>query len=158
MAFGLGYFSHSVENGSDLSQSQMSVIGSKQDKTKTIKLGAFSMSLSVRNLALSKAFYETLGFTVLGGSMEKNYLILKNGNALLGIFQGMFEGHMLTFNPSWDESGKNVEKFDDIREIQKHLKKNEIALSLEADETTTGPASFMLTDPDGNILLIDQHR
>lgn len=130
----------------------------KQDKDKQMKLGAFSMSLGVKDLTISKEFYEKLGFRVFGGSMEQNYLIMKNGNALIGLFQGMFQGNILTFNPGWDENAQNMEPFDDIREIQKHLKKLEVPLSAEADEKTTGPASVMLTDPDGNVILLDQHR
>ncbi len=123
-----------------------------------MKLGAFSMSLSVKNIAASKQFYEQLGFAVFAGSLEKNYLIMKNGNALIGLFQGMFANNILTFNPGWDENAASVEPFDDVRVIQQHLKANEIALLSETDETTSGPASLMLTDPDGNTILIDQHR
>lgn len=122
-----------------------------------MKLGAFSASLSVKDLATSKTFYETLGFSQFAGSMEHNYLIMKNGNALVGLFQGMFEGNILTFNPGWDESAKKVEPFDDVRAIQKHLKNNNINLMTEVDETTTGKGSCMLQDPDGNMILIDQH-
>jgi predicted lactoylglutathione lyase len=123
----------------------------------TSKLGAFSVSLNVKNLEASKVFYENLGFTVFGGSMKSKYLIMKNGNALIGIFQGMFEKTLLTFNPGWDENAKNVGSFEDIREIQRKLKAKGIKLSLEADEKTKGPASIMLEDPDGNQILIDQH-
>lgn len=123
-----------------------------------MKLGAFSVSLSVKNLAVSKAFYENLGFTSFGGSMEQNYLIMKNGNALVGLFHGMFEGNILTFNPGWDENAQNLESFDDVREIQKHLKGKNVSLISETDEATTGPGSLMLADPDGNVILIDQHR
>lgn len=123
-----------------------------------MKLGAFSVSLSVKDLKISKEFYENLGFQTFAGSMEQNYLIMKNGNALIGLFQGMFEGNILTFNPGWDESAKNLEEFDDIREIQKHLKSKGIPLMTEVDEKTTGPASLMTTDPDGNLILMDQHR
>lgn len=123
-----------------------------------MKLGAFSISLSVKDLHASRLFYETLGFTVLGGDVAQNYLIMKNENALIGLFQGMFEGNILTFNPGWDENANAVNPFDDIREIQQHLKSHNVALLSEADESSSGPASFMLTDPDGNILLIDQHR
>lgn len=123
-----------------------------------MKLGAFSISLNVRNLEASKQFYERLGFTVFAGGMKQNYLIMKNGNALIGLFQGMFEGSILTFNPGWDENAANVEKFDDVREIQRQLKSTGITLTSEADEKTSGPASVMLTDPDGNVILIDQHR
>lgn len=127
-------------------------------KDNHIKIGAFSISISVKDLTVSKKFYENLGFTVFGGGMDKNYLIMKNGNSLVGLFQGMFEGNMLTFNPGWDENAKNVDPFTDIREIQKHLKTKNVAQTLEADEKTTGPASIMLTDPDGNVILVDQHR
>ncbi len=122
-----------------------------------MKLGAFSASLSVKDLATSKTFYETLGFSQFAGSMEHNYLIMKNGNALVGLFQGMFEGNILTFNPGWDESAQKQDNFDDVRAIQKHLKSNNITLLTEVDETTTGKGSCMLQDPDGNMILIDQH-
>jgi catechol 2,3-dioxygenase-like lactoylglutathione lyase family enzyme len=121
-------------------------------------LGAFSISLSVKDLKKSKAFYETLGFTVLGGSEAHHYLIMKNGNALVGLFEGMFEGNILTFNPGWDESGQNLSAFEDVRQIQAKLKANSIILDSQADTQTTGPASITLKDPDGNAILIDQHR
>lgn len=123
-----------------------------------MKLGAFSVSLSVKDLKASKAFYETLGFEAFGGNIEHNYLIMKNGNSLIGLFQGVFEGNILTFNPGWDENAQNVEDFDDVRAIQKHLKSNDVQLASEADEKGTGPASFTFMDPDGNVILIDQHR
>lgn len=123
-----------------------------------MKLGAFSISLSVRDINASKAFYEKLGFTVFAGGLDKNYLIMKNENALIGLFQGMFAGNILTFNPGWDENAQNLESFDDVRAIQQHLKREGIALATEADESTAGPASIMLADPDGNMVLIDQHR
>ena len=123
-----------------------------------MKLGAFSISLSVKDIKASKQFYENLGFQVLGGGLEKNYLIMKNENCLIGLFQGMFQGNILTFNPGWDESARNVEEFDDVRKIQGLLKGKGIKLTTEADEKTTGPASLMTADPDGNVILIDQHR
>ncbi len=123
-----------------------------------MKLGAFSISLSVKDLEVSKDFYENLGFAVFAGQVEKNYLIMKNGNALVGLFQGMFDGNILTFNPGWDENAQNLENFNDVRDIQKHLKSRNVKLSSEADENTTGPASFTVSDPDGNVILIDQHR
>ena len=123
-----------------------------------MKLGAFSTSLSVKDLSASKDFYEKLGFLVLGGSMDMNYLIMKNENAVIGLFHGMFEGNIMTFNPGWDESGKNTSEFEDVREIQKSLKSHGVNLDTEADESTDGPASIMLKDPDGNVILIDQHR
>jgi catechol 2,3-dioxygenase-like lactoylglutathione lyase family enzyme len=123
-----------------------------------MKLGAFSVSLNVKDINASKAFYENLGFTVFAGGMDKNYLIMKNENALIGLFKGMFEGNILTFNPGWDENAKNIEKFDDVREIQRQLKSKGTKLTMEADDKTSGPASIMTTDPDGNVILIDQHR
>ena len=122
-----------------------------------MKLGAFSASLSVKDLQTSKEFYETLGFSVFAGSMEKQYLIMKNGNALVGLFQGMFEGNILTFNPGWDENAQALEQYDDVRDIQKHLLNNKITLDKTADDST-GPESIVLKDPDGNVILIDQHR
>ena len=123
-----------------------------------IKPGAFSLSISVKDLKKSKEFYEKLGFKLFGGAMEQNYVIMKNGNALIGLFQGMFEGNMLTFNPGWDENAKNMKKYTDIRDIQKHLKANGVTLDLEVDESSKGPGSVMLKDPDGNVILLDQHR
>ena len=123
-----------------------------------MELGAFSISLNVKDLKISKEFYEKIGFDVFAGSMEQNYLIMKNGNALIGVFQGMFEGNILTFNPGWDENAKNIENFDDIREIQRQLKNNGLTLISEANEETSGQASLMLADPDGNMILLDQHR
>ncbi|MCI4669557.1 MAG: VOC family protein [Bacteroidia bacterium] len=123
-----------------------------------MKLGAFSVSLSVKDLKTSKEFYEKFGFSVLAGGFDKNYFILKNEAALIGIFQGMFEGNILTFNPGWDENGQNMDHFDDIRAIQKSLKAAGVELTMEADESSTGPASMMLNDPDGNVILVDQHR
>ncbi len=122
-----------------------------------MKLGAFSISLSVKDINKSRTFYEHLGFSVFAGSLEQNYLIMKNGNALVGLFQGMFEQNILTFNPGWDENAQKLDDFDDVRSIQKHLKNENVALVQEADESTTGPASVVLTDPDGNTILIDQH-
>ena len=123
-----------------------------------MQLGAFSVSLSVKDIHASKAFYETLGFTAFGGDIEQNWLIMKNGSAVIGLFQGMFEGNIMTFNPGWDQSAQNTESFTDIREIQQHLKANGVSLLTEADESTTGPANVTLTDPDGNAILLDQHR
>ena len=122
-----------------------------------MKLGAFSVSLSVQDLNVSKGFYENLGFEVFGGDIERNYLIMKNGNSLIGLFQGMLEGNILTFNPGWDESINTLEDYDDVRDIQKKLKEKGVKLESEADESSSGPASFMVIDPDGNPILIDQH-
>ncbi len=123
-----------------------------------MKLGAFSVSLSVKDLKASQNFYEDLGFEVLAGKLEGNYLIMKNGNALVGLFQGMFQGNILTFNPGWDENATNVEAFDDVRAIQQELIGKGMEFEEALDQSTSGPASFMVTDPDGNVILIDQHR
>lgn len=122
-----------------------------------MKLGAFSISLSVKDINVSKQFYENLGFKVLGGDIKKNYFVMKNENALIGIFQGMFKGNILTFNPGWDENAKKVETFDDVRKIQQQLKGKGLKFESEADEKSSGPAGFFLLDPDGNSILIDQH-
>ena len=138
-----------------MSSSNKSVNIKKQNN---MKLGAFSISLSVKDLKTSKEFYEKVGFNIFAGSMEQKYLIMKNDNALIGLFQGMFQGNILTFNPGWDENAKNVDNFDDIRKIQQQLKNNGLSLTSEADEKTSGPASLMFTDPNGNVILFDQHR
>ena len=121
-----------------------------------MELGAFSISLAVKDLAASRTFYETFGFTAFGGN-GKNWLIMKNGPHLIGLFQGMFEKNILTFNPGWDQDAKAVDGFTDVRELQRRLKAAGIPLVTEADESTTGPASFVAVDPDGNPLLVDQH-
>lgn len=122
-----------------------------------MKLGAFSISLSVKDLQISKQFYEHLGFSVFAGGEEMNYLIMKNEDSLIGLFNGMFEKNILTFNPGWDQNANNLESFDDIRTIQKHLKEKGIQLAQEANPASTGPASILFFDPDGNTILIDQH-
>lgn len=122
-----------------------------------MKPGAFSISLAVKDLQASNTFYENPGFTAFGGGEARNYLIMKNGNALAGLFQGMFPNKILTFNPGWDENATQVENFDDVREIQKQLKSKGVKLDTATDENTTDPASIFLTDPDGNMVLIDQH-
>lgn len=123
-----------------------------------MKLGAFSVSLSVKDIYKSKLFYENLGFQVLGGDITQNWLIMKNESCIIGLFQGMFEKNILTFNPGWDENGENLNSYTDIRDIQKQLKAKGIKILSEADETSEGPASFTIEDPDGNPILIDQHR
>ncbi|MBX3359656.1 MAG: VOC family protein [Phycisphaeraceae bacterium] len=122
-----------------------------------MQLGNFSVSLAVKDIAASRAFYEKMGFRVRGGDQAKNWLILQNETSTIGIFQGMFKGNILTFNPGWDRACNTLAEFDDVREIQRTLKKQGLALTTEADESTTGPASLMLQDPDGNTILIDQH-
>lgn len=121
-----------------------------------MELGAFSISLAVKDLAASRTFYETFGFTAFGGN-GKNWVIMKNGPHLIGLFQGMFEKNILTFNPGWNQDAQAVDGFTDVRELQRRVKAAGIPLVTEADETTSGPASFVAVDPDGNPLLVDQH-
>jgi len=123
-----------------------------------MKLGAFSVSLAVKDIEASKQFYGKLGFATLGGDQAHNWLILKNGDHVIGLFQGMFEKNILTFNPGWDSSAQPLPEFTDVRELQRQLKAQGVKFTSEADETTTGPASFTLEDPDGNPILFDQHR
>ncbi|MEO1243615.1 MAG: VOC family protein [Pseudomonadota bacterium] len=122
-----------------------------------MKLGAFSVSLAVKDLAKSRDFYEKLGFSVFGGDADQGWLILKNDDTVIGLFKGMFEKNMLTFNPGWDQSAKTIAAFQDVREIQKLLRAEGVKFSEEADENTKGPASFVVVDPDGNPILVDQH-
>ncbi len=122
-----------------------------------MQLGNFSVSLAVKDIHASKAFYENLGFTPFGGDLAQNWLILKNADVVLGLFQGMFDKNLLTFNPGWDANAQALPSYTDVRELQKQLKAKGIALASEADETTTGPASFVVVDPDGNSILFDQH-
>lgn len=122
-----------------------------------MSLGNFSVSLAVKDLQASRAFYETLGFTVLHDQSAHNWMILKSPTATIGLFQGMFEGNILTFNPGWDANGQPVSSFEDVRMMQKRLKAAGLSIAQETDEASTGPASFMITDPDGNTIMIDQH-
>jgi len=123
-----------------------------------MELGNFSVSLVVKDIEASKLFYEKLGFTVFGGNQTQNWLIMKNGDhAIVGLFQGMFDKNILTFNPGWDSNAQALGSFTDVRDLQRHLKAQGIQLQTEADENTTGPASFMVVDPDGNPILVDQH-
>ena len=121
-------------------------------------LGAFSVSLAVKDLEAARAFYERLGFSQFHGDPAQGWLMLKNGDIVIGLFQGMFDKNILTFNPGWDQSAQNVDRFTDIRELQRELKAAGVTFDSEADETSSGPASFFLTDPDGNQILVDQHR
>jgi lactoylglutathione lyase len=123
-----------------------------------MELGAFSISLAVKDIQASRAFYEKLGFTSFGGDIAHNWVILKNGEHIIGLFQGMFDRNILTFNPGWDQDAKPLPAFTDVRELQRQLKAQGVAFVQEADENTTGPASFVVVDPDGNPVLIDQHR
>lgn len=122
-----------------------------------MNLGNFSISLAVKNLEASRAFYETFGFTVFGGNASQHWLIMKNGGHVIGLFQGMFEKNILTFNPGWDSNAQKVEGFTDVRELQRQLKAAGVTLTSEADESGSGPASFTALDPDGNPILVDQH-
>ena len=122
-----------------------------------MQLGAFSISLAVKDIQASKAFYENLGFTQVGGNVEENWVILRNGDHNVGLFQGMFEQNILTFNPGWDQHAQLLDSFTDVRNLQKQLKEKGLTFAAEADETGTGPASFVVVDPDGNPVLVDQH-
>jgi lactoylglutathione lyase len=122
-----------------------------------MELGAFSISLAVKDIQASKVFYQKLGFTVFGGDQAQNWLILKNGEHVIGLFQGMFEGNLLTFNPGWSQDAQPLGEFTDVRELQRQLKEQGIVIAPAVDPNTTGPAYFMLADPDGNMILVDQH-
>ena len=122
-----------------------------------MELGNFSVSLAVKDIEASKLFYEKLGFTVFGGDQSQGWLILKNGGHNIGLFQGMFENNILTFNPGWNSDAQPLGEFTDVRELQRRLKGSGVDMIAEADESTTGPASFMIADPDGNTILVDQH-
>jgi lactoylglutathione lyase len=126
-------------------------------KEQSMELGTFSISLAVKDTETSKAFYEKLGFEVFMGDVSQNWLILKNGEHVIGLFQGMFERNILTFNPGWDGNARKLDTFTDVRKLQDQLKAQGVELMSEADESTTGPASFMVVDPDGNPILVDQH-
>ena len=122
-----------------------------------MELGTFSISLSVKNIEASKLFYEKLGFTVFGGDQSQNWLIMKNGDHAIGLFQGMFDKNILTFNPGWNSDAQKLDKFTDVRELQRQLKDRGVEMTSQADENSTGPASFMIIDPDGNTIMVDQH-
>ena len=122
-----------------------------------MELGAFSISLAVKDIEASRTFYEKFGFKAFMGDASKRWLIMKNGDHAIGLFQGMFERNILTFNPGWDSNAQKLDRFTDVRDIQRQLKAHGIALQVEADETSSGPASFVVTDPDGNPILVDQH-
>lgn len=122
-----------------------------------MELGAFSVSLAVKDLAASREFYETFGFEPFAGDASQNWLIMKNGDAVIGLFQGMFDKNILTFNPGWNSNAKELTSFTDVRELQRRLKARGVKLVTEADENSTGPASFVAVDPDGNTILLDQH-
>jgi catechol 2,3-dioxygenase-like lactoylglutathione lyase family enzyme len=121
-------------------------------------LGAFSVSLAVRDIRASRDFYAKLGFKEAGGNVDDNWIILRNGDHVIGLFQGMFDRNMLTFNPGWDQQSNNLDTFTDVRELQRQLRDQGVAVEVEADESGEGPASFMVIDPDGNPVFVDQHR
>jgi catechol 2,3-dioxygenase-like lactoylglutathione lyase family enzyme len=127
------------------------------EQEESMRLGNFSVSLAVKDIAASREFYENLGFRVILGDQKKNWLILQNESSTIGLFQGMFGKNTLTFNPGWDRSGATLPDFDDVRDIQRKLKERGLTVAPEADDSTTGPASVMVLDPDGNPILIDQH-
>lgn len=122
-----------------------------------MEFGAFSVSLAVKDIEASKQFYNKLGFSVFGGDQAQNWLIMKKGDVVIGLFQGMFESNILTFNPGWDQDAKPVEEYSDVRDIQRGLKENGLQMIQEVDEDSEGPGSFMISDPDGNVILFDQH-
>ncbi|MGJ8622914.1 MAG: VOC family protein [Yoonia sp.] len=123
-----------------------------------MKLGAFSVSLNVKDIAASKAFYHALGFEPFGGDEAQGWLILRNGDTILGLFAGMLPANTLTFNPGWDQNAQELDDFEDVRDLQRRLRAAGVEFMSEADESTSGPASFMVMDPDGNPILVDQHR
>lgn len=125
---------------------------------KDMKLGAFSISLNVKDINVSKSFYEKLGFKSFAGEITQNWLIMKNGETVIGLFQGMFPNNILTFNPGWNQNAENIDQFDDVRQILTELKNSGIKIESESIENNTGPASFVINDPDGNTILFDQHR
>jgi lactoylglutathione lyase len=135
----------------------MLVSASRTRKEQGMELGAFSISLTVKDLEASRSFYEKFGFKIFGGDAAQNWLILKNGDCIVGLFQGMFDKNILTFNPGWDSNAQNLATFTDVRELQRQLKAQGVQMMTEADESTTGPASFIAVDPDGNPVLVDQH-
>ena len=126
-------------------------------ESKTMELGNFSVSLAVKDIKVSLAFYEKLGFKPVGGKLEQNWIVLQNGSTKIGLFQGMFPKNLMTFNPGWSQDRMALERFQDVRELQRSLKARGLTMAVEADETTQGPAHFVVTDPDGNELLFDQH-
>ena len=158
--FALGFYFNKIRNNNIEKKSGNEIANTTQTIRNGInmKLGAFSVSLNVKDINTSKMFYENLGYKQFGGSIDKNYLIMKNENSLIGLFQGMFEGNILTFNPGWNESAQEIEDFVDVRIIKQELKSKGVDTGAEIDDNSSGPASFMVTDPDGNVILIDQHR
>jgi lactoylglutathione lyase len=146
------------ESARDLkAEERMPVDGSNTTKEEIMDLGNFSVSLAVKDIEASRLFYEKLGFTVFMGEQSQNWLIMKNGEHAIGLFQGMFEKNILTFNPGWNSDAQQLGEFTDVRELQRQLKDRGVSMISEADESSTGPASFLIVDPDGNPILVDQH-
>ena len=133
------------------------IAASNAERSNPMQLGAFSISLTVKDIEASKNFYEKFGFKVVAGNAKQKWLVLGNGDHKIGIFQGMFEKNMMTFNPGWNQNAAKADSFTDIRELQRQLKAKGVMLQKEADEKTSGPASFIAVDPDGNPILVDQH-
>jgi predicted lactoylglutathione lyase len=163
-AAGFSLFGYRKQSGVALTESKNSVNHEEEHRTELshtkeqdMELGAFSISLTVKNLEASRTFYEKLGFKSFAGDPTKNWLILKNGDHVIGLFQGMFEKNILTFNPGWDQNAQKLATFTDVRELQRQLKTQGVEFIIKADESTKGPASFMVMDPDGNQILVDQH-
>jgi lactoylglutathione lyase len=146
------------ESARDLkAEERMPVDGSNTTKEEIMDLGNFSVSLAVKDIEASRLFYEKLGFTVFMGEKSQNWMIMKNGEHAIGLFQGMFEKNILTFNPGWNSDAQQLGEFTDVRELQRQLKDRGVSMISEADESSTGPASFLIVDPDGNPILVDQH-
>lgn len=143
--------------GCQSAPTEQAALAPSNQATRAMDLGNFSVSLAVKDLAASRAFYENLGFTQVGGEAAQNWLILQNGTTTIGLFQGLFEGNILTFNPGWNHASERLDSFTDIRELQRQLQSKGVSFLTQADESSTGPASFMITDPDGNNILVDQH-
>ena len=159
LALGAYATNSSLQTGDEKSEKsiQAKTEAAKTEAAKTMPLGQFSLSLSVKDLKASRAFYEKLDFKEVGGKMEQNWIVLQNGTTTIGLFQGMFEGNMMTFNPGWDKDKKTLKKFGDVRAIQSKLKERGVKITLEADADSEGPAHFILADPDGNAIMFDQH-
>jgi catechol 2,3-dioxygenase-like lactoylglutathione lyase family enzyme len=161
---GLSLVGYGKQTGVKLTESKNSVNHEEEQRTELsytkehdMQLGAFSISLAVKNLEASRKFYEKFGFKSFAGDPSQNWLILKNGDHVIGLFQGMFEKNILTFNPGWDQNAQKLATFTDVRELQRQLKAQGVEFIIKADESTKGPASFMVMDPDGNQILFDQH-
>ncbi len=158
--FLIGFYvsaNHSASQKNKISRVNDTVKKDEISTNEELKLGAFSVSLNVKDLSKSILFYENLGFSQFAGDVAMNYVILKNGTTVIGLFQGMFEGNILTFNPGWNQSAQELESYKDVREVQSILKERGVDVGIEIDKNTSGPASFIISDPDGNTIFLDQH-